>query len=64
MTETHPTQSEADLGFSEARSGPVEEQPGAITTAMGIDRKLVPESRTSTTQSQGVNFPIAGGKQS
>ncbi|XP_034382596.1 proline-rich transmembrane protein 4 [Cyclopterus lumpus] len=60
MTERHPTQSEADLGSSEARSGPMEEQPGAITTAMGIDHKLVPESITSTTQSQRVNFPIAG----
>ncbi|KAI3366383.1 hypothetical protein L3Q82_000541 [Scortum barcoo] len=60
--ETHPTQSEAVLGFSEAWSGSVEEQPGVITTAMGIDRKLVPGSITSTTtQSQGVNFPIAGG---
>ncbi|XP_068442178.1 proline-rich transmembrane protein 4 [Clinocottus analis] len=60
MTEAHPTQSEADLGFSEAKSGPVEEQPRVITTAMGIDHKLVPESITSTTQSQRVNFPIAG----
>ncbi|XP_037616428.1 proline-rich transmembrane protein 4 [Sebastes umbrosus] len=59
-TETHPTRSEANPGYSEARSGPVEEQPGVITTAMGIDRKLVPESITSTTQSQRVNFPIAG----
>lgn len=62
VTESHPAQSEADLGFSEARSGPVEEQPGVITTAMGIDRQL--ESITSTTESQRVNFPIAGGKQS
>ncbi|XP_051248391.1 proline-rich transmembrane protein 4 isoform X1 [Dicentrarchus labrax] len=60
MTETHPTESEADLGFSKARSGPMEEQPGVIVTAIGIDYKLVPESITSTTQSQGVNFPIAG----
>lgn len=63
MTELHPTQSEADLGFSEARSGPLEEQPG-VTSATGIDHKLVPESITSTTKSQWVNFPIAGGKQS
>ncbi|XP_039996959.1 proline-rich transmembrane protein 4 [Xiphias gladius] len=60
MIETHPTQSEADLGFSEARSGPVEEQHGVITTAMGIDHRLVLESITSTTRSQRVNFPIAG----
>lgn len=64
LTETHPTESEADLGFSEARSGPVEEQLGVITTAMGIDHKPVPESITSTTQRQRVNTPIAGGKQS
>ncbi|XP_070710329.1 proline-rich transmembrane protein 4 [Pempheris klunzingeri] len=59
-TGAHPTRSEADLGFPEARPWPVEEQPGVIGTAMGIDRKLVPESITSTTQSQRVNFPIAG----
>lgn len=59
ITENQPTQSEADLGFSEARSGPMEEQPRVITTAMGIDPKLVLESITSTTQSQRVNFPIA-----
>ncbi|KAM9334941.1 proline-rich transmembrane protein 4 [Symphorus nematophorus] len=67
MPETHPPPSEADLGFSEAdlgfseaRSGPVDKQPGVITTAMGINRKLVTESIISTTQSQRVNFPIAG----
>ncbi|XP_042366949.1 proline-rich transmembrane protein 4 [Plectropomus leopardus] len=54
ITATHPTQS--DPGFSEARSGPVEEQPGGITTAMEFDRKGVLESITSTTQR--VNFPI------
>lgn len=64
VTETHPTQSESDLGVSEARSGPMEEQPGVITIAIGIDHKLMPESITSTTPSQSVNFPIAGGKQS
>ncbi|XP_074553989.1 proline-rich transmembrane protein 4 [Halichoeres trimaculatus] len=60
LKEFYPTQSEADLGFSEARSGPVEEQPGEITTAMGINQELVPESITSTSQSQRVNFSIAG----
>ncbi|XP_028426646.1 proline-rich transmembrane protein 4 [Perca flavescens] len=61
MTETHPTQSKTDLGFSEARSMPGEEpQPWVITTAMGINHKLVTESITSTTQSQRVNFSIAG----
>ncbi|CAJ1054804.1 LOW QUALITY PROTEIN: proline-rich transmembrane protein 4 [Xyrichtys novacula] len=62
LTEFHPTQSETDLGFSEARSGPVEEQQGVITTAMGINREAATESITSTTPSQGVNFSIAGGK--
>ncbi|TMS03041.1 hypothetical protein E3U43_021021 [Larimichthys crocea] len=62
MMETHPTHSGADLGFSEARSGSVDEQLGVFTTAMGIDHKLVPESITTTTQSQRVNTPIAGGK--
>ncbi|KAK5848897.1 hypothetical protein PBY51_008583 [Eleginops maclovinus] len=60
MTETLPTQSDAYLGSSEARSGPTEEKPGVITTANGIDHKLVPESITSTTQSQRVNFSTAG----
>lgn len=60
---TYPTQSEIDWGFSEARSGAMEEQLGVITTAMGIDHKLLLVSITSTTQSQKVNFPIEGGKQ-
>ncbi|XP_041819541.1 proline-rich transmembrane protein 4 [Chelmon rostratus] len=60
VTDTHPTLGGADLGFSETRSGPVQEQPGVITTAMRTDHKLVPESKVSTTQSQRVNFPIAG----
>ncbi|XP_033968322.1 proline-rich transmembrane protein 4 [Pseudochaenichthys georgianus] len=60
MTGTRPTQSEAYLGSSETRSGPTEDQPGVITTANGIDHKLVPESITSTTQSQRVNFSTAG----
>ncbi|XP_069571866.1 proline-rich transmembrane protein 4-like isoform X2 [Brachyistius frenatus] len=60
-SEAHPTQSEADLGFSEARSSAaVEEQPWVHSTAQGIDHKLVLESITSTTQRQRVNFPIAG----
>ncbi|XP_018541139.1 proline-rich transmembrane protein 4 [Lates calcarifer] len=54
------TTRETDLGFSEARSGPVEEQRGVTTTAMGINHKLVLGSIRSTTQSQRVNFPIAG----
>lgn len=64
MIETHPTQSEADLGFSESTARTVDDRPGLITTAMGIDHKLVQGSITSTTQSQRVNFPIARGKQS
>lgn len=63
-TEPHHPQSESDQGASKARSGPVDEQPGVITVAMGIDHKLMPESITSTTPSQRVNFPIAAGKQS
>ncbi|XP_034434527.1 proline-rich transmembrane protein 4 [Hippoglossus hippoglossus] len=60
VAETHSTQNEAEPGVSKAGSGPGGEQPGVITTAMGIDRKLVQESITSTTPSLKVNFPIAG----
>lgn len=63
LKEFSTTQSEAELGFSEARSGLVEVKPGVITTAMGINRELVPESITRTSQSQWVNFSTAGGKQ-
>ncbi|XP_041636791.1 proline-rich transmembrane protein 4 [Cheilinus undulatus] len=59
MREFHPTQSDADMSFSEARSGPVEEQPGVITTSMGIDGELGPGSITSTIPSQRVDFSIA-----
>lgn len=58
VTEPHHPQSESDLGVSE------DEQPGVITVAMGINHKLMPESITSTTLSQRVNFPITAGKQS
>ncbi|XP_067438399.1 proline-rich transmembrane protein 4 [Thunnus thynnus] len=58
MVKMHPTQSETDWGFSEARSRSMEEQLGVITTTMGIDDELLPVSITSTTQSQKVNFPI------
>lgn len=62
VTETHPTQSKSGQGVTEVRSGPMEEEPGVITTAMGIDHKL--ESiTTSTTPSRRVNVPIVGGKQ-
>lgn len=65
VTETYPTQSESDPGAAEARSGPVEELPGVITTTAGTQREPVPtESITSTTPSQRVDFPIDGGKQS
>ncbi|XP_056223132.1 proline-rich transmembrane protein 4 [Seriola aureovittata] len=60
MAETQPTQSETDPSFSEARSGPMEEQWGVITTAMGIDHRQALKSITSTAPSQRVNFPIAG----
>lgn len=62
VTKTHPTQSESDLGAAEATSGPMPgEKPGVIT--MGINEKPVPESITSSTPRQRVNFPIEGGKQ-
>lgn len=63
MIKAQPTQTKAGPGFSEAKSGPTEEQPGIITTALGINRRRELESITSTTQSPKVNFPIAGGKQ-
>lgn len=59
VTEIHHTQSGAHLGFTEAR-----EHLGVITTAIGINHTPVLESTTSTTQSQRVTFPVAGGKQS
>lgn len=65
VTESYPTQSESDPGAAEARSGPVEELPGVITTTTGTQREPAPtESITSTTPSQRVDFPIDGGKQS
>ncbi|KAG7496331.1 hypothetical protein JOB18_016805 [Solea senegalensis] len=59
-TVSETNQSEADPGSSEARSGPAEDQLGVITTAMGIDRRLILESITSTTPRQRVHFPRAG----
>lgn len=65
VTESYPAQSESDPGAAEARSGPVEELPGVITTTAGTQREPVPtESITSTTPSQRVDFPIDGGKRS
>lgn len=61
VTETHPTQSKSGQGVTEVRSGPVEEEPGVIPTAMGTDHKLEPIT-TSTTPSRRVNVPIVGGK--
>lgn len=64
VTESYPTQSESDPGAAEARSGPVEELPGVITTTTGTQREPVPtESITSTTPSQRVDFAIDVGKQ-
>ncbi|XP_029902286.1 uncharacterized protein prrt4b [Myripristis murdjan] len=60
MIKAQPTQTKAGPGFPEAQSGPTEEQPGIITTALGINHKPELESITSTTQSPKVNFPIAG----
>lgn len=66
VTVSHPTTSPSGsaLVSAEPRMVPTEEQPGLITTATGSDHTPVLESITSTTQGQGVNFPIAGGKQS
>ncbi|XP_041833254.1 proline-rich transmembrane protein 4 [Melanotaenia boesemani] len=58
-SETQPTQSQVDLGFSETSMGNTEEEPGTISTAPGIDHKLVLESITSTTPSEKANFTIA-----
>lgn len=63
MVTTNPTQSETDWGFSESRSGSVEEQMGVITTTTETDHKLLLVSITTTPQSQEVNFPIIEGKQ-
>ncbi|XP_072233284.1 proline-rich transmembrane protein 4 [Leuresthes tenuis] len=59
VSETQPTQSQADMDFSENRTGIGEEQLGVISTPSRIDHKLVLESITSTTQSQRANVPIA-----
>lgn len=58
MTEMLPTQSETGLGFSEAKSGTMEEQTAIISTVI----PLVLESITNATQSQRVNLPILGGE--
>ncbi|XP_029968947.1 proline-rich transmembrane protein 4 [Salarias fasciatus] len=58
VPDAHPTQT--GLRFSETRVSAAEEQPWIISTAMGIDHEEVLESITSTTQRQGVNFPITG----
>ncbi|KAM4570125.1 proline-rich transmembrane protein 4 [Odontesthes bonariensis] len=59
ISETQPTQSQADMDFSENRTGIGEEQLGVISTPSRIDHKLVLESITSTTQSQRANVQIA-----
>uniref|UniRef100_A0A4W5M906 Proline rich transmembrane protein 4b n=1 Tax=Hucho hucho TaxID=62062 RepID=A0A4W5M906_9TELE len=46
VTETQPSQSSPDLGFSEAKAGPVEEQLGANTTTRTEDRTLRVNSPT------------------
>lgn len=50
VTKTQPSQSSPDLGFSEAKAGPVEERLGANTTTRTEDRTL------------RVNSPTPGGK--
>lgn len=54
----------SDLSVTETTSGQKQEQTGVITASTGIDHKPALESLTSTTPSQGVKVPIAGGKQS
>ncbi|XP_055793318.1 proline-rich transmembrane protein 4 [Salvelinus fontinalis] len=46
VTKTQPSQSSPDLGFSEAKAGPVEEQLGANTTTRTEDRTLRVNSPT------------------
>ncbi|XP_029601642.1 proline-rich transmembrane protein 4 [Salmo trutta] len=46
VTETQPSQSSLDLGFSEAKAGPVEERLGANTTTRTEDRTLRVNSPT------------------
>uniref|UniRef100_A0A8C5H1L8 Proline-rich transmembrane protein 3/4 domain-containing protein n=1 Tax=Gouania willdenowi TaxID=441366 RepID=A0A8C5H1L8_GOUWI len=50
----------ADLSLLEHRTEVVEKQPRIVSTAPGIDYRVVLESITSTTQTQRVNFPISG----
>lgn len=59
-SDAHSTQSQTDLGFSELRFWATVEKQGVMSTAPGIDHKLVLES---TTQTQKVNVSV-GGKQS
>lgn len=54
----------SDLSVAETTSGQKQEPTGVITTSAGIDHKPALESLMSTTPSQGVKVPIAGGKQS
>lgn len=64
VTEIRTPRGVSDLSVTETTSGQTQEQTGVITTSVGIDRKPALESLTSTTPSQGVKVPIAGGKQS
>ncbi|KAM6895731.1 proline-rich transmembrane protein 4 [Xenentodon cancila] len=60
MSVANPTQTQADLSFSETRMGNSEEQAVLTSTAVRIDHKLVLESITSTTQNQWATHPITG----
>lgn len=58
-TDHRPWQTLPDLGLSEAKAGPVDEQH-RISTTMGIKDGLVEQSTSSTTQPPGVNSPTPG----
>lgn len=64
VTEIHTPWGASDPSATETASGQEQEQAGVITISMGIDRTPALESLTSTTASQRVKVPIAGGKQS
>lgn len=64
VTEIHNPWGASDPSVTETASGQEQEQAGVITISMVIDRTPALESLTSTTPSQRVKVPIAGGKQS
>lgn len=63
ISETAPTQSHMDGGFSGTTTGNPENQPGTLSSTLRIDREQVQKIVTSTNPSQGPNSTTAGGKQ-